>query len=256
MNSVLSAVGRMLRETGQLLDRTGCRLQGLYEFRETLYRSRPVMSILRESPQLGSNVFVAPSANVIGKVQLGANSSVWYGAIVRGDVAPISIGNNTNIQDNAVIHVSQATQNGAKPAHPVMIGSHVTIGHGATVHGATVEDESLIGMGATVLDGAVVERHSMVAAGAVVPPNTRVKAGQVWAGNPAKYLRDLTPEEVAFLSASAGNYVALAGKHREENAKTFEEVERDKQVSRERAAGLGQPETAPAETQSGVPVTH
>ena len=159
-------------------------------------------------------------------------------------------------QDNAVIHVSQATQNGAKPAHPVMIGSHVTIGHGATVHGATVEDESLIGMGATVLDGAVVERHSMVAAGAVVPPNTRVKAGQVWAGNPAKYLRDLTPEEVAFLSASAGNYVALAGKHREENAKTFEEVERDKQVSRERAAGLGQPETAPAETQSGVPVTH
>lgn len=151
--------------------------------------------------------------------------------------------------------MTQATRDGNKPARPTTIGSNVTIGHGATIHGATIEDESLIGMGATVMDGAVVERHAMVAAGAVVPPNARVPAGQVWAGNPAKFLRDLTPEEVAFLSTSAGNYVKLAATHREENSKTFEEVERDKQLRRERG-GFASQSTQPVQTPDARPVTH
>jgi len=226
-------------------------------------------------------------------LQIGNNSSVWYGAVVRGDVASVKIGSQSNIQvsartapgggggrdprgpagphpppaprdarrrtplpqDNAVIHVTRATKDGARPAIPVVIGDRVTVGHGATVHGATVEDETLIGMGATVMDGAVVEKHSMVAAGAVVPQNVRVKSGQIWAGNPARFLRDLTPEEKAFLSQSAGNYVSLAETHRAENAKTFEEVERDKQLRRERG-GFVAPADLEKAASGQAPVTH
>jgi carbonic anhydrase/acetyltransferase-like protein (isoleucine patch superfamily) len=134
----------------------------------------------------------------------------------------IEVGSNTNIQDNAVVHVAKHSISG-KPA-PTLIGSYVTIGHCATVHACTIGDNVLIGMGATVLDGAKVESGSIVAAGAVVPPKAVVPTGEVWAGSPAKFLRKLEPEEKEFITTSAINYSSLADVHRFENGKTFEEL--------------------------------
>eukprot|EP00195_Chlamydomonas_chlamydogama_P010266 CAMPEP_0202891236 /NCGR_PEP_ID=MMETSP1392-20130828/1347_1 /ASSEMBLY_ACC=CAM_ASM_000868 /TAXON_ID=225041 /ORGANISM="Chlamydomonas chlamydogama, Strain SAG 11-48b" /LENGTH=276 /DNA_ID=CAMNT_0049574929 /DNA_START=203 /DNA_END=1033 /DNA_ORIENTATION=+ len=183
-------------------------------------------------PSKGENVFIAPNANVMGDVKIGSNSSVWYGAVLRGDVNGIEIGSNTNIQDNAIIHVGKHSIDGK--AAPTIIGSNVTVGHCATVHAAQIGDNCLIGMGSTVLDGAQVGSGSIVAAGAVVPPKTVIPSGQVWAGNPAKFLRNLSPEEQAFISKSASNYAELADQHRFENGKTFEELYVESRIELER----------------------
>ncbi len=155
------------------------------------------------SPTLGQNVWVADNATVAGDVHLGDESSVWFGVQMRGDVHEIRIGSRTNIQDNAVIHVTRNFSG-------TYIGNYVTIGHAAIIHAATIEDECLIGMGAIILDGAIVKTGAMVAAGAVVTPNKVIPTGQIWGGNPARYMRDLSQEETDFLKISALNYVKLA----------------------------------------------
>lgn len=160
-------------------------------------------------PTLGSSAFVAETATVIGDVHIGEKSGIWHGCVVRGDVNHIRIGSETNIQDGTVVHVTRVTQ-------PTLIGDRVTIGHMALLHGCVVEDLSFIGMRATIMDGVVVESGSMVAAGALVTPNKRVKSGQLWAGSPAKYMRDLTLQETEFLSISAQNYVRLAAEYQAE----------------------------------------
>jgi len=184
-------------------------------------------------PVKADNVFIAPSANVLGDVKIGSGSSIWYGAVLRADVNAIHIGSNTNIQDNVVVHVAKYSIDGK--AKPTVIGSNVTVGHGATVHAATIKDNALVGMGATVLDGSVVGEGAIVAAGAIVPPNTNIPANQVWAGSPARFLRDVLPEERAFLTASAANYASLAAQHAFENGKSFEELATESAVERERA---------------------
>ncbi|CAN1127004.1 Gamma carbonic anhydrase 1, mitochondrial [Linum perenne] len=138
----------------------------------------------------------------------------------------ISIRSGTNIQDNALVHVAKT--NLAGKVLPTIIGDNVTVGHSAVLHGCTVEDESFVGMGATLLDGVVVEKHAMVAAGALVRQNTRIPAGEVWGGNPAKFLRKLTDEEITFFAESAANYSSLAQVHAAENAKPFDEIEFEK----------------------------
>jgi len=155
------------------------------------------------SPTLGADVFIAPGARVIGDVEIGAGSSVWFNTVIRGDVNYIRIGTGTNIQDGSVVHVTVGT-------HPTFIGSNITIGHRALLHGCTLEDGCFIGMQATVMDGAVVESGAMVAAGALVTPNKRVPAGQLWAGSPARFMRDLSPAEVAFMVESPLHYRQLA----------------------------------------------
>lgn len=177
------------------------------------------------SPKLGDQVFVAPNASVIGNVSIGAGSSIWYGAVLRGDVNSISIGEKTNIQDNVMIHV--AKHNAAGKPLPTIIGSSVTVGHGATIHAATIDDGAVIGMGSIIMDGAHVQRGSIVAAGSLVVPGTVVKTGQIWAGTPAKHLRDFVDGEEQFIHQAADDYAALAAVHAEENAKTFAEVELD-----------------------------
>lgn len=157
-------------------------------------------------PTVADGVFVAPGASVIGEVELGIDSSVWYNAVIRGDVCPISIGARTNIQDLSVIHVTSGT-------HPTTIGDDVTVGHGATIHGCEIEDRCLIGMGAIILDGAVVESESLVAAGSLIPPGMRIPSGSLVMGSPAKIKRELTDEERASIEASAYHYVELAGRH-------------------------------------------
>ncbi|CAM6094508.1 unnamed protein product [Calypogeia fissa] len=226
-------LGAWVRETGQAIDRLGCRMQGEYAFKEQLSRHRTIMSFYEKKPEIAKDVFVAPSAAVIGDVKIGKKSSIWYGSVLRGDVNSISIGAETNIQDNTLVHVAKTNVSGN--IAPTIIGSRVTVGHNAVLHACTVEDEVLVGMGATLLDGVVVEKGAIVAAGALVTQNTRVPAGQIWAGSPAKFMRNLTAEEKTFLVKSADNYASLAVMHAEENAKSFAEIEADKEYRKKLA---------------------
>lgn len=151
-------------------------------------------------PKLHDSVFVASGAKVIGDVEIGEKSSVWYNTVIRGDVHYIKIGDMTNVQDNSMLHVTNGI-------YPLNIGNKVTIGHSVTLHGCTLEDSSLIGMGAIILDGAIVESKSMVAAGTVVKPGFIVPTGKLVGGVPGKVLRDLTKEEIKDFEASAQRYV-------------------------------------------------
>lgn len=158
-------------------------------------------------PTLHDSVFVAATATVIGDVAIGANSSLWFGAVVRGDVNEIRIGAGSNVQDGTIIHVT-------KGGRGTYIGDGVTVGHAAVLHACTLEDASFVGMGATLLDGVVVETGGMVAAGALVPPGKRVRAGELWAGSPAKAMRALKPAEAANIPETAARYAALAREYR------------------------------------------
>jgi carbonic anhydrase/acetyltransferase-like protein (isoleucine patch superfamily) len=159
-------------------------------------------------PKLADRVFVAPNAYIIGDVEIGEDSSIWFNCTVRGDVNNITIGKRTNIQDGTVIHVSSTTQG-------TYIGDDVTVGHMALLHACTVGDRAFIGMKACVMDDAVVEADAMVAAGALVTSGKTVKSGELWAGTPAKKMRDLTREEIEFLRFSAKRYVTLAHEYLE-----------------------------------------
>jgi len=151
-------------------------------------------------PRLGSDVFVEESAVVIGDVEIGAGSSVWFGAVVRGDVNYIRIGERTNVQDNSTLHVTHHTC-------PLIIGSDVTIGHAVVLHGCTIADRCLIGMGAVVLDNAEIGADCIVGAGALVTEGTKVPSGSLVLGVPAKVRRPLTDEEVSRIAQSARNYI-------------------------------------------------
>ncbi|KIL99545.1 carbonic anhydrase family 3 [Paramagnetospirillum magnetotacticum MS-1] len=168
--------------------------------------SGTILAFQGVSPTIAPDVFVAPTAVVIGDTVIGAGTSVWFNCVIRGDVHEIRIGERTNIQDGTIIHVT-----GGKLG--TYIGSDITIGHGAILHACTLEDGCFVGMGAVVLDGAVVETGGMVAAGAVVTPGKRVKKGELWGGNPARMLRSLSDEEMAFFPVSAEKYAELAAKY-------------------------------------------
>lgn len=150
-------------------------------------------------PNINNSVFMASGSKIIGDVEIGEFSSIWYNTVIRGDVNFIRIGAYTNVQDSSMIHVTNKT-------FPTIIGSKVTIGHSATLHGCTLKDLCLIGMGAVVLDGALVESFSMVAAGAVIKPGFVVPTGKLVAGVPAKIVRDLSREEMEDFEASALRY--------------------------------------------------
>ncbi|KAF5758278.1 putative NADH:ubiquinone reductase (H(+)-translocating) [Helianthus annuus] len=216
-------VGFWIRETGQAMDRLGSRLQGNNFFKEQLSRHRTLMNVFDKAPVVAKDAFVAPSASVIGDIQVGSGSSIWYGCVLRGDVNSISIGSGTNIQDHSLVHVAKSNLPGK--VHPTVIGDNVTVGHSAVLHGCTVEDEAFVGMKATLLDGVVVEKHAMVAAGALVRQDTRIPSGEVWGGNPAKFLRKLTDEEIAFIAESAANYKSLAQVHATQNAEPLDQTD-------------------------------
>lgn len=165
-------------------------------------------SLADKIPQIAVNSWIAPSADVMGDVTLGAESSVWYGCLVRGDVHKITIGAQTNIQDLSVIHVT-----GGKFA--TTIGDRVTIGHRVLVHGATLMDDSFVGMGATLLDNVTVEPFGFVAAGALVPPGFTVKSGWLALGSPAKLVREIKPEEREMMIRTWKNYIVNAALHRD-----------------------------------------
>lgn len=165
-----------------------------------------IRSFEDKTPKIGDRCFVAETAVVIGDVEVGARSSVWYGVVLRGDVHYIRIGEEVSVQDNTVVHVTSGQ-------HATIVGDRVTIGHAVVLHGCTIGDECLIGMGAVIMDRAVIGRNCVVGAGALVTPGTEIPEGHLALGSPAKVSRALTEDELRWVSTSAKHYVDLAGRY-------------------------------------------
>lgn len=184
--------------------------------RALLSRSLPrrfaVRSFQQHSPKIADSAFIAPSAEVIGRVTIAPRASVWYNTTIRADVNEIHIGARTNIQDGTVIHCRSSTIGGK--ASPTIIGDDVTVGHCALLHACSIGKGAFIGMQACVMDFAVVEEGAMVAAGALVTPNSVVKTGELWAGRPAKCLRKLKDEELEMFTRSAESYADFGAEHK------------------------------------------
>ena len=172
---------------------------------EVLKLSQRLSTYLDKKPTLGDGVYIAPTATVIGDVRLGEAASVWYGAVLRGDINFISIGEGTNLQDGVIGHLADE--------FPLEVGNYVTVGHGAVIHACVIEDECLIGMNATVLDGARIGRQSIVAAGTVVPQGMQVPEGSLVAGMPAATRKTLSLERRLGLRKWAEKYIEVAKAH-------------------------------------------
>lgn len=157
-------------------------------------------------PDIAHAAYIAPGSRIIGDVKLGRDASIWYNCVLRGDVASITVGDRTNIQDGTIVHVTSGL-------HATEIGSDCLIGHIAIIHGCRLHDRSFVGLGAIVMDGCEIESTAMLAAGAMLTPGKRIPAGQMWAGRPAKYVRDLSPEEMERHQLGVKGYVELAGRH-------------------------------------------
>jgi gamma-carbonic anhydrase len=169
----------------------------------------PVHPHQGRSPVLGARVFLAPGAHLTGDVEVGDDASFWFHTVARGDVNTIRIGPRTNVQDGSVLHVTHLR-------HPLSIGAGVVVGHQAVLHGCTVEDGALVGIGARVLDGAVVESGAQIGAGALVAPGPRIPAGHLALGIPARVVRPLTDDERRAIGEIAERYVALKERYRTE----------------------------------------
>lgn len=165
----------------------------------------PLYEIDGVGPQLGEGAWIAPSADLIGDVRLGARASVWFGAVIRADNTPIILGDDSNFQDGAIGH--------SDPGAPLTIGARVTVGHQAILHGCTVEDEALIGMGARILNGAVIGAQCIVGAGALVTEGKQFEPRSLIVGSPARAMRQLTDDQVALLRLSADHYAEKAARY-------------------------------------------
>lgn len=170
--------------------------------------SQAIRRFNNKMPVLGERVYIDNSSVVIGDVTIGDDSSVWPTAVIRGDIHTITIGARTSIQDGSVLHITHASDYNSH-GYPLTIGDDVTVGHKAVLHGCTIKNRCLIGIGAIILDGAVVEEEVIVAAGCLVPPGKRLESGFVYKGNPATKTREISEKERDFFKYSAGNYVKL-----------------------------------------------
>jgi carbonic anhydrase/acetyltransferase-like protein (isoleucine patch superfamily) len=173
-----------------------------------------MLSFGGKSPRVDPTAFVAPGAQLIGNIEIGPEASIWYNCVLRGDVNRIRVGARSNIQDGSVIHVD-SPKPGNEEGLPTLIGEDVLIGHLAMVHGCVLHDRAFVGLGSIVMDGCVIESDAMLAAGAMLTPGKRILSGQLWAGRPAKYVRDLTPQELVGQQLGVRHYVELAKAHAE-----------------------------------------
>jgi carbonic anhydrase/acetyltransferase-like protein (isoleucine patch superfamily) len=170
-----------------------------------------ILTVLGKTPQMGVNCSIAPNATIVGNVVMGSECSVWFNAVIRGDVNSITMGNKVNVQDGAVIHCTYQNIEAGLPGTKTFIGNNVSIGHNALVHGCTISDNVLIGMGAIVMDNVVIGSNSIIAAGAVVLENTVVESGVIYAGVPAKKVKEVSQELVqGQIDRIANNYVKYA----------------------------------------------
>jgi gamma-carbonic anhydrase len=167
-----------------------------------------VLAFRNHLPVIAADAFVASTATLIGEVEIGARANIWFGCVLRGDLARIQVGALTNVQDGTVVHVSSRSDGAT------WIGERVTIGHMALIHACRLEDRCFVGMKACVMDGAVVETGAWIATGAVVTPGKRVKSGELWAGTPARLLRAVTPEEARYIDTLPERYAELAEQYR------------------------------------------
>jgi carbonic anhydrase/acetyltransferase-like protein (isoleucine patch superfamily) len=162
-------------------------------------------------PNIHTTAYIDTQACVIGDVEIGANSSIWPMAVVRGDVNFIKIGEDTNIQDGSILHVTHKGEYTKGAA--LILGNGVTVGHGAILHACEIGDYCLVGMGTTIMDNCIIEHHAMIGAGSLLPPNKHVKSGELWLGNPAQKVKDLNAEQKQQLEYSAQQYVVLKQKY-------------------------------------------
>jgi carbonic anhydrase/acetyltransferase-like protein (isoleucine patch superfamily) len=166
-----------------------------------------------KTPLVDPTAFVAPGARLIGDIALGPEASIWYNCVLRGDMNRIRIGARSNIQDGSVIHVDPPRPGGPDHGYPCLIGEEVLIGHMAMVHGCILHDRAFVGLGSIVMDGCEIEGDAMLAAGALLTPGKRIPSGQLWAGRPAKYVRELGEADLAGMRMGVAHYVALAKRH-------------------------------------------
>lgn len=171
-----------------------------------------LLSFGDKAPRVDPAAFVAPGARVVGDVEIGTESSIWYNCVLRGDVNRIRIGARTNVQDGTIIHCDSPRPHRPE-GYPTLIGDDVLIGHMAMVHGCILHDRAFVGLGSIVMDGCEIESDAMLAAGAMLTPGKRVPSGELWAGRPAKFVRFLSDEELAGMRAGVAHYVELAKRH-------------------------------------------
>lgn len=216
---MLRTIGTVFRSWGRSIDKFGTGLQGRTAYVETLVPSTRLVPHGDKTPVCAGTAFVAPTASVVGDVKIGENSSVWYHAGAKGEGASISIGNNTNIQDGASV---------AAQEKPVKIGNNVTVGPAATVsNGSTLKDGCMVGTN-SIVDGSVIGEGSVVTANSVLPPGQDVPAGQVWSGNPAVFLREITADERNLLVSNCTELAYLAAEHDVETSKPFDQIMAEK----------------------------
>ncbi|CAM9112476.1 unnamed protein product, partial [Phaeothamnion confervicola] len=201
MSAVLRTLGKCVRETGQALDTVGLAATEKLVYLDHWSRHRQMMPLDDKSPSVAKDSFVAPNASLIGGVTVSSKASVWYGAVIRGDAGPVTIGARANLQDDVVVSGGATT-----------IGADTTVGHSAILMAASVGPGAFVGMKA-IVESATVEGGAMVAAAAVVAPGSVVPKGEVWGGNPAKFLRKMTEAEKSYVGKSAAGYAALAAEH-------------------------------------------
>lgn len=168
----------------------------------------PIISFRNKIPKIKKDCFIATSATIIGDVEIGSKSSIWFGTVVRGDVFYIRIGENSNIQDNCVIHVTTNT-------YPTIIGNNVTIGHSVTLHGCKINNNVLIGIGSIIMDNCEIGEWSIIAAGSVVKPGTKIPSKKLWGGVPAKEMRDISDNEIKWIQDLSDKYVTLSREYLE-----------------------------------------
>jgi len=214
MRRAVVAIGRGFRETGQAVERMGMRAQDNWIFQEKICRHRTLMNLFDQRPSIGAAVFVAPNAAITGSVEIKESSSVWYGAVVRGDQSSIYIGAFSSIGDRTVIQSSAINPTGFSAR--TYIGDYVTIGQGCIMRACTVDDNSVIGDGCILQEGSLVDRGAKLEAGSLLPSGARVPPGEVYGGSPAVYIRKLNKEELTEIQMTAEATTVLAAKHADE----------------------------------------
>lgn len=171
-----------------------------------------IRSFAEHTPNIAANAYIDDTALLIGQVTIGEQSSIWPMSVLRGDVQTITIGQNTNIQDGCVLHVTHASALTTPNGLPLRVGNNITVGHKAVLHACTIDDNCLIGMGSIVMDNTTVQSDTIIGAGSLVTPNKTLESGFLWLGNPIKKVRKLSNKEIEYIAYSASNYVSLAQK--------------------------------------------
>eukprot|EP01120_Amphizonella_sp_Union-15-10_P015455 TRINITY_DN7960_c0_g1_i1.p1 TRINITY_DN7960_c0_g1~~TRINITY_DN7960_c0_g1_i1.p1 ORF type:complete len:240 (+),score=34.95 TRINITY_DN7960_c0_g1_i1:58-777(+) len=221
IRSFSKVIGTALRLTGQTFDRTGALFQGKNAFIERLSWHKRLVPLFDKQPTLGSKIFVAPSAAIVGRVHLADKTTVWYGASLRGDISDISVGKHSNIGPRVIIYPKENNSSGT------FIGNSVTVSQGCILQGCSISDETLIDIGSILLEGSSIGSRCIIGPGSIVHEGTKIPDGQYWAGSPAKYIRDVSEQEVEMIKERAEKEHHFGLRHDERHE--LSPIDRDKE---------------------------